>query len=100
MSKYSLTQDQINLLSYEEIETLRLQISQEMSVLADTEYKLYRRRRELEHEQNPQAFEFLDQEPNHKPKTKPSTITPEQLINAAKQQNINLTELINKVFTK
>ena len=54
MSRYNLSQDQINLLDFDEIENLRKEINSELVLLNQTEWKLYTRRRELELIANPE----------------------------------------------
>ena len=70
MTRYNLTQEQINLLDFDEIENLRKELNQELMNLNQTEWKLYTRRLELELIANPELGIREPIDLPQKPKTK------------------------------
>jgi len=98
VSRFDLHKDQIKLLSFDELENLRMAICDEMCSLTKTEYSLYKRRRELELELHPELV--LEPEPEPEPETvvntNISTTQIQKLLNAALEQGLDITTLFNQ----
>lgn len=100
MSRLHLDKSQIDLLDYDTLDELRLELNDELAALAQVERLIYQRRRELDLEKNPdllnQNFSYLEQEYDNEPTNKHELSTNEliQLIRSSGIDPQDLKEFI------
>lgn len=96
MSRYNLSQSQIDLLNFDEIENLRKEINSELVLLNQTEWKVHIRRRELELERNPElGIKPFVQDPKHSSVIKPMQDL-ETIVSKLLAQGHDLSHLFKK----
>jgi hypothetical protein len=105
MSRYTLTKDQLDLLTMDQLDDLRLAVCQEMYALAQTEHLIYARRRELECAQNPHLMDDYHEACQRAETSREQRPTHQgdlaaRLIAAASAQGVSLTDLLNSSLTE
>jgi hypothetical protein len=105
MSRYTLTKDQLDLLTMDQLDDLRLAVCQEMDSLGRTEHLIYARRRELECAQYPHLMDdyhaaCLKAESTREQRPTHQSDLAERLIAAASAQGVSLTDLLNSSLTE
>jgi len=105
MSRYTLTKDQLDLLTFDQLDDLRMSICQEMTTLAQTEHLIYTRRRELECAQNPHLLDDYNEacqrvETGQRPRQAHQGDLAARLMAAASAQGVSLADLLNSSLTE
>lgn len=89
--RYRLTQDQVDMLDMNQLTDLWTELNNEMALLAQTEYMLCRRRRELELQQHPELIEDVPVV-SHVSKSKHLDI--KSILLQAKQAGVDLASML------
>ena len=90
MPRFSMTQDQINLLDRDSLYSLLDEINQELVNLTSVEYMIYSRRRQLELAENPELG--LSTPPL--PLKEEKSLDIESLLQQAHSQGVDITSLL------
>ena len=104
-SRYALTEDQISMLTYDQTETLRTEICDEMDRLGKLEYALYRHRRKLDLERYPELAVQEPVRPSLRPAssavdTSTSSIQIQKIIRKALDSGVDVKRIFQEVTQK
>ena len=100
MGRFDISEEQISVLDLEQITELLVHISEEATMLAQTEHKLYQHRRKLELIANPHIVDnvhsaLVRMETPTKTLITPTKSTLSALLKKAMAQGIDISKLIN-----
>ena len=97
MSRFNITQDQIKLLTFDQLESLRLEICDETAELGRMEYMIYKQRRELELLAHPELASELEQESKQQVNTTTSSMQVQKLIQAALKKGLDIQTIMKEL---
>jgi len=97
MSRLHLTQEEVDLLDFSQIEDLRAEVNQELVNLNNLEWMLYKRRRELELAENPElGIDYYTSSAEIQP-TKQTSNSLTDMLQELQSQGVDIKSLLTSI---